>query len=118
MHNCPLPQAKAHPAIVHAEPAGDESDFLASNASDCHDADAEVSEEERESGCLKESDGGGCCIRGRGDLGSAACRDELKQNPAAAILQQPRGKHGKQKKLKSKYRHQDEHERELILQVC
>jgi hypothetical protein len=112
MYHCTQPQSKAL-----SEREGDESDFLASDASDCECGDAVADENglDVECNCGKGCDGPACCFRAA--LRSAAFDEKTVRREDAQQQTLTRGKHGKLKKLKSKYRNQDESERQVVLQV-
>jgi hypothetical protein len=84
---------------------------LAIIASDCDCSDDVEGEIEYNDEC-----GGTDGRIGWGDRGSVAC-DKIGQREYAKPLTQERGKHGKHKKLKNKYRHQEDCERQMILKV-
>ncbi len=116
MYHFTEPQSKS----PISEREGDESDSRASDASDCEcgDAAADKNGLECECNCRKGCDGLACCIRGgRGTWHSAAFDETIVRHEDAQQQTPTRGKHGKLKKLKSKYRHQDESERQIVLQV-
>jgi hypothetical protein len=96
MHQAQRSRPTASAPALHLRPAAD-----ASSCSDLSDDDVE-------------SGGGGLC----GAIGGRVATREEPGNEVESPPSQARGKNGKLKKLKSKYRQQEEGERQVILQVC
>lgn len=94
-----------------ADSEGIDSGNLATSASACNCSDDDESGLESNDEC-----DGTCGGIGWGDRGNVAC-DKIVQREQAKPLTQERGKHGKLKKLKNKYRNQEDSERQVILKV-